>query len=347
MLLLLGGKMLCNPHIKFNIPDRSYLSITKRDISKLLEHYNFTEEESGKINIIVSELCTNLIRHANGGEILFKAIEENGTTQGVEILSIDKGVGMKYPEKMLVDGVSTFGSSGEGLGAIKRLSHEFDIYSIPRSGTIVLSRFFKKVKKERHPETRKLKIAGVTVAKAGQALSGDAWALIEKSGGILVMAADGLGHGQEANEAAVAAIAVFENSQGPSMVDVLKEIHQSIKKSRGIVGGLLKFDLQDSTLSFCGVGNIGGKIISEGRIKNLLSYNGTIGHSMPNSLHIHNFELQSRDMILVHSDGLQSRWDLGKYPSIGAHDPAIIAAILYRDYSRGNDDTLVVAAKIL
>ena len=49
--------------------------------------------------------------------------------------------------------------------------------------------------------------------------------------------------------------------------------------------------------------------------------------------------------MILHSDGLTARWDLGAYPGlIGAH-PSLIAGILYRDYRRGRDDASVVAVR--
>ena len=52
-------------------------------------------------------------------------------------------------------------------------------------------------------------------------------------------------------------------------------------------------------------------------------------------------------MLIMQSDGLASRWDLEQYPGlIGCH-PALIAAVLYRDYTRGRDDVAVLVARDL
>ena len=62
--------------------------------------------------------------------------------RGVEILALDKGPGIRDLERSLRDGYSTAGGAGTGLGAISRLSSEFDVYSPPGKGTALLARIW-------------------------------------------------------------------------------------------------------------------------------------------------------------------------------------------------------------
>jgi hypothetical protein len=48
----------------------------------------------------------------------------------------------------------------------------------------------------------------------------------------------------------------------------------------------------------------------------------------------------------MHSDGLTSRWKLADYLGLSHRVPALIAAILYRDFKRGRDDTTVLVARL-
>jgi len=43
----------------------------------------------------------------------------------------------------------------------------------------------------------------------------------------------------------------------------------------------------------------------------------------------------------MHSDGLQTRWDLAKYPGLWRRHPGVIAGVLYRDFRRGRDDVTI------
>jgi hypothetical protein len=55
----------------------------------------------------------------------------------------------------------------------------------------------------------------------------------------------------------------------------------------------------------------------------------------------------AQDVLIMHSDGLATRWNLQQYPGIWSKHPSIIAAILHRDFSRGRDDVTVLVAKSL
>ena len=50
-------------------------------------------------------------------------------------------------------------------------------------------------------------------------------------------------------------------------------------------------------------------------------------------------------VMVLYSDGLQSRWTLDRYPGAAGRDPALMAAVLYRDFARGRDDVTVVAGR--
>jgi anti-sigma regulatory factor (Ser/Thr protein kinase) len=324
------------------------MSSAKRDITKIADSIGFNPDQKGKIDIIVSELSSNLIKHNSlHGELLVKPIFENNL-KGIEILCIDNGPGMHDTKRMMEDGVSTYGSKGEGLGAIKRLSDEFDIYSLPDIGTFILSRVF--IKDESHyspikPQKPKIKIKVVMVPKAGETECGDGWAKVENDDQVVLFAADGLGHGKDAHAASEEAKNIFKDCIQCIPSDLLKLIHNSIKRTRGIVGGIANINLQDGSLSYCGIGNISGRIITHDGSKSLVSYNGTIGHNIPGNFHNHTYKWDPSTMLILHSDGLKSRWDLNKYPGIEKHDTSLIAAVLYKDNTRKTDDALVIVAR--
>jgi hypothetical protein len=50
-------------------------------------------------------------------------------------------------------------------------------------------------------------------------------------------------------------------------------------------------------------------------------------------------------LLVMHSDGLGTQWDLGTYPGLTSRHPALIAAVLYRDYDRARDDVSVVVIR--
>ena len=75
-----------------------------------------------------------------------------------------------------------------------------------------------------------------------------------------------------------------------------------------------------------------------------MSHSGTLGLA---TAKIQEFQMDwPADAILVmHSDGLQTRWDLSSYSGLLARHPAVIGAALLRDFRRQRDDASVVVVK--
>src|SRR6478672_8903307 len=98
--------MVSRTHVAFKATDRSYFAILKKEIHAIGVAAGFTEKKVGEIDIIIAEMASNLVKHAGGGQILVKLVEDDGV-QGIEIISIDNGPGMTDVSRMVADGVST------------------------------------------------------------------------------------------------------------------------------------------------------------------------------------------------------------------------------------------------
>ncbi len=334
-----------NLHKSFHIEDRSYLSLVKNYVRDVATHADLAVEEKGKLDIIVTELITNLVKYAHSGRKLLIKPVLKGTIPGVEIISIDKGPGMTDVSRRMEDGYSSSGTKGEGLGAIKRLSDEFDIYSVPRSGTIVLSRIYKKKVNiyDNDPKER-LEIKSIQIAKPGEELCGDGFHLAFGPNDVSILLTDGLGHGPEAHLASQKAIDVFKENLSSTPDHILKTINESIRKTRGAVGMVLNFNLQNKILSYCGVGNISCKVFSFDETRNLISFNGILGLNV-SRVNSNTVSWESGKLAIIYSDGMLSTWELASYHNITAHDLSILTAALYRDYFRKTDDFTVIAIR--
>jgi anti-sigma regulatory factor (Ser/Thr protein kinase) len=337
------GRMASDLHRTYKIEDRSYLNIIKKDIFKVAQELGFGNDKIGRIDIIVSELGTNLIKFGiKKREILWKPVFVSSTA-GIEILAIDKGQGISSINQALQDGYSTSGTPGEGLGAVQRLSDHFDIYSQPDTGTIVLSRIFKNSLAA--AKTKSSTIGVINKPKDGEVLCGDGYmieALPTNDLNLLVL--DGLGHGPEAHKASALALKLYQNLSKGTPHQVLMQLHEGLKQTRGAVGMVLHYKAAQKQLIYCGVGNIAGKVLGFETNKALISFNGILGHTM-SRIHDNTVSWESGKLLILHSDGINTRWDLSLYPNITRHDPSIIAACLYRDFNRNNDDITIVVSK--
>ena len=160
------------------------------------------------------------------------------------------------------------------------------------------------------------------------------------------MLADGLGHGPDANHAVNEAATAFKYFRGNDPVEILKHLHVSIKKTRGMVATIIVYDLEKMIWTSAGVGNIGLRFINYQESKNHLPYNGIIGHNIPSSMTGYNYAAVDYGLAILCSDGIKTRWDLTKYPLIGRYDPSILNAAIYKDHARKTDDMSVVSIKL-
>ncbi len=313
----------------------------------MAEEAGFTAAEAGRLNIVVSEMTSNLAKHAaDGGELLVRSLGH-----GIEVICLDNGPGMVDSLRMLEDGVSTYGSAGEGLGAIKRQSDVFDLYSQPGMGTVIVSQVHRAAKPALAPNAGSHNIGFVMVPKPNETLCGDGLCVVEKGAEVYLLAMDGLGHGANAHEAAQAAVQAYASALPQHPSDMLRNIHQQIRRTRGAVGMVVNVSGNSHKISYCGIGNIAGKLYSSdlsaagSGYKNIISYNGIIGHNIPGSLNNQQLDWGRNKTLILHSDGLKSRWDLAKYPNLSRHLATTIAAVLYKEHRRHTDDTLVLVLK--
>jgi anti-sigma regulatory factor (Ser/Thr protein kinase) len=320
------------------IDEVSQVSAARRAVGALATSLNFTESEKSNLAIVVTELGTNLVKHGGGGAIIYRTIS-NQEKFGIELLALDNGPGDPNIERCLKDGFSTTGSRGTGLGAIQRLSHEFDIFSRLNEGTAVLSRSWSN---KGTPST--LETGAVCIPYPGELLAGDDWEIIPQASRILVMIADGLGHGPDAHLASSEAVRVFREEQNSSIQTILNSIHLALARTRGAAIAIASIDVERHQLAYAGFGNIAAAIVAPGLRRNLVSMNGTVGQR---TLVCREFTYpwQKDDKLVMHSDGLQSRWDLDKYYGIFQRSPGLIAGVLSRDFERKNDDLTVVVVK--
>jgi serine phosphatase RsbU (regulator of sigma subunit) len=162
--------------------------------------------------------------------------------------------------------------------------------------------------------------------------------------GSVVLVADGLGHGPLAADASQAAVRIFRQNPRAGPVAILQAIHLGLRSTRGAAVAVADVDLDTRTIRYAGVGNIAGVVLTGEGSQSMVSHNGTVGHEARRFQEFL-YPFPAGAVLVMHSDGLTSRWGLGSYPGLAVRDSAVIAAILYRDFQRGNDDVTVVVAR--
>ncbi len=329
-----------NEFVHIVVAELSQVGEVRRKGIALAEGLGFSETAAGQLAIIVSEAATNLVKHARDGEVILRALEVDGTA-GIEVLVIDKGPGMDLG-RCMVDGFSTAGTHGNGLGAIRRLSSSFDIYSTP-AGTALLARLWSKPSFA--PKTTDRPDIGiVAIPVAGETVSGDAYAVEQHSGHLLFLMVDGLGHGPLAATASLEAVRIFRDNKHLATTLIVRALDAALKSTRGAALALADVDLMANEVRYVGVGNIAGVVVSPDKIRSMVSHNGIVGHQLQ-KVQEFVYPFPPDALLIMHSDGLSSNWKLDQYPGLIASDPGLIAGVLYRDFKRVRDDVAVLVAR--
>ena len=326
------------------ISEASQTGEARRKASAFAEGLAMSSEQCGRVALVATEMATNLVKHAGSGQIILQRLVRNGHA-GLRMMAIDKGPGIADVNRALSDGHSTAGSMGNGLGAIQRVPDHFDLYSVPGSGTVISTEFWTERRASPDPKSHLLRVAVISEPLRGEEVCGDGWAAHSSPDGLLFMVVDGLGHGMLAAEAAREAERVLAQAKETALPQILSDVHDALKKTRGAAFAVARIDFSRRTLAYAGVGNICASIVEPpGKARSLASYNGTLG------VHVSKFRefiypWNEESILVMHSDGLTSRWDLAKYPGIWTKQPSMIAALLHRDFSREKDDATVLVAK--
>ena len=320
------------------VEDESQIGAARRQGSALARSAGLSDTDTGRAAIVINELATNLIRHAGGGRILIRALAEQ--IPAVEVLTIDSGPGIRNVTEAFRDGHSTGGTAGTGLGAVRRLSEVCDLYT-GAAGTAILARIGGKAGR---PGAGRTQVGAAAHPLPGETTNGDGWTMAADDNRTCIMVADGLGHGIAAGAATAAAVRAFEAAPWRPRPEMLQALHAALRPTRGAAVAVAHIDHEARTLRYVGCGNIASAIITDGQAKNMVSHNGTTGHSCRRFTEF-TYEWAPQSILVMHSDGLHHGWRLDTYPGLIERHPSLIAAVLMRDFERGRDDTTVLVAR--
>ncbi|MET0405020.1 MAG: ATP-binding SpoIIE family protein phosphatase [Cystobacter sp.] len=320
------------------VTESSQAGHARRTAAALAAKLGFTEEAQGRVALVASEAAKNLVAHAREGQVLLRALS-SGSQLGVEILAVDKGPGMADVDRCMRDGYTTAGTGGSGLGAMKRMSSVFDIYSQPGVGTVMLAQVWR----DRFVPAE-LDVGVVCVPMAGEEVCGDSWALDSRAGRHLVLVTDGLGHGPDAARASRTAVTSFLEQSTTEVTAVLKGAHEEMRGTRGAAVALASLSEQEARLDFAGVGNIAAAVLSPSGVQRMVSMNGTLGHQL-HRVQSFPYTWGPDSVLVMCSDGLLTQWRVDTSPGLLSRHPSLIAGVLYRDFNRGRDDVTVLVAR--
>ena len=119
------------------LKDTNDIVNARQHARKLAVELGFSLLDQTKIVTAISELARNTVIWGMGGEAIFEIVKKKNK-EGLRVTFTDKGPGIADIEKAMMDGYTSGGGLGLGLGGAKRLMDEFEIKSEVEKGTTVM-----------------------------------------------------------------------------------------------------------------------------------------------------------------------------------------------------------------
>jgi anti-sigma regulatory factor (Ser/Thr protein kinase) len=312
---------------------------------------HFPAARADALGLAVTEAASNLHKHARQGALLL-AVNRDADVPGIDLVTIDSGPGLRDVGAAMRDGHSTAGTLGIGLGAIRRLADFCDLYSVPGHGTALVARFWP-VSREPVPREPAIRCAGLIRPITGEVECGDAFGVLRTDDTVTAVFCDGLGHGPLAAAAAAAALAAVlgdpptgsASATGPASgrasepAALLERAHRRMSGTRG--GAVAVVQVSGQLARFAGLGNVAAFILSAGSRKSMLSVPGIAGYQA-RVFRQFEYEVPPGAAVILHSDGISSRWEVAAVPGVENKDPLLIAAVLLAEAGVHRDDAGVV-----
>jgi len=299
----------------------------------LAERLGFGETRAEELAVAVTEAASNLVKHARAGVMMLRA--EAGT--GIEVVTVDSGPGIADVPAALRDGTSTAGTLGIGLGAIRRAADFCAVFSLPGRGTAVAARFH-----ARRGDLGPGGWAGLIRPIGDELECGDNYIAHRTEAGITAMLCDGLGHGPLAATASRAAVAVLREAPEAEPAVLLRRVHERLARTRG--GAVAIAAIGPQSVAFAGLGNVAGWILSGPERQGMISVPGIAGHQA-RTIRQYSYARPPGAAVILHSDGLSSRWNAADLPGLAGQDPLVIAATLLREAGVHRDDAGIVVLR--
>jgi negative regulator of sigma-B (phosphoserine phosphatase) len=184
-------------------------------------------------------------------------------------------------------------------------------------------------------------------ALPGEKRSGDVATVLTSASRCVLAVIDGLGHGDEAADAAELAAQAIEQNRAEPLEALLLLAHEELATSRGVAATVAIIDGESGRMDWVGVGNVDGLVVRaddevKPRTLGVFLCRGVLGYRLP-PLHISApVHLEDGDSIVIATDGV--RGDLTGAVSqdipVGRSADTILAQCAIAD-----DDALVFVAR--
>ncbi|WP_436936378.1 ATP-binding protein [Halovenus marina] len=314
--------------------------LARQTATAYAEAVGFPEQAVSEVGVVASELGENIIKHADSGQLVVSQISADDRA-GIRLESVDVGPGIDDVDAAFADGVSTAGTLGSGLGAVNRLMDRVTVSGEPIDGTRVVADRWVKPTYERTMDAP-VDVGAATRPKVPNEPNGDSFVLKRWDDSALFGVIDGLGHGKQGQNAATAAQAYVERHFDRPFEELFEGTDRACRGTRGVVMALARFDWRERTVTVAGVGNVSMRLDGDGH-DSIPMRRGVVGGNSTTPL-VETVDWQPDDRLVIHSDGVKSRWGWDDWSDIAGEPAAVQARTLLDRYGKDDDATVLVVA---
>jgi anti-sigma regulatory factor (Ser/Thr protein kinase) len=309
----------------------------------------FAAQPTEEIMLVVSELASRIARRAGSGVLTLRLLDD-GARVGIEV-EAENHVRTMDPEHVFQEGNSTSAVLEDGPVTVNRLMDEREISSTAALGTRIVCRRWLRAQAdpvaspvEASPViTRPWQIGIATRPCHRAAVNGDAFVIRECDGRLLAGVIDGLGHGEPAQVAALAAQSYVQSNFDRPLDQLFWGVSSACRGTRGVVMALVRFD-SASAMSSANLGNIETRTWTGGERFEITVQRGFLG-AQEDHVHVQQHRWHPDWMLVLHSDGLRGQWQWNDFPGLERASPQAVANQLFKTLAKENDDATVMAVK--
>ncbi len=327
-----------------NTGESSHILVRSR-LRAVSQRMGFGDIKREYMELVCTEILTNQQKYAHG-KGLVQLWESRHPAPALDLFAIDHGPGITDVAAAYVDGFTTASTMGRGLGTIRRLADECEVYSVTRGGpdgpwhgVAVWARFY-----IGHETRQDRDFAAGFFLRAYQDLlhNGDAICVHCGPGALHWLHMDGLGHGEQAEQTVRSAERLFEPGVGPR--ELLDRISRAMRGGRGAVAIAGRLEYGERQALLCGVGDMNAMVVTGDERHNITFSPGVLGHAHGRFQLIE--QPLARDaLLLTASDGIRRNWGAGSFPGLYRLHPQMVAYLLGNVVGRISDDKSLFVIK--
>ncbi len=311
---------------------------------KMARSLKFPDIALAEIEIAVSELGTNIVKHANSQGVLSitPCRDPLQDCQGLKLTARNAApcrdpAALEISGLMRAGGGSTTGSLGIGVSGVQRLMDEFSVetdaqgcLSVSAAKWLVRSRW------------ARANCSVMARPCVGESHSGDAYYVRHMRQSLLFGVIDGLGHGPEAHAAASTAVKTIDLYQQEPLAQIVQKCHKALYGSRGAAMALGLLDYASRRIMHVSIGNVETRLWGGDKISRLVCYNGTLGVVLPD-FQVLPYPFFQGMLLVMYSDGISDKFELA--PTLRRDSPQKISQYIFSNFSRSHDDNTVLVIK--